>query len=496
MKVVDTLSVTGATSETTVTDTTTGTGVMTATAPNTTTVPLKVILKASQTADGFNLLASDGTTVLAKLDNNGNITAPNLGTASALNTGTSSGDVPVLTTGGALPAVSAANLTSFPTLNQNTTGTAANVSGTPALPNGTTASTQTAADDSTKLATTAYTDGAVSTETSRAETAEALALPKTGGTMSGAIAMGTNKVTGIGNGSGAQDAAAFGQIPTSASSIGGLLAANNLSDVGTLATAQTNLGIGTAGLLNTGTTSGTIPELTTGGALPAVSAANLTNIPAPSSPVTLTSTATTQVPLKLVSDSGQTGDLIDIYASDGTTKLFSVDSSGDAIAKTAIQAATLVATQYIDGPSNFQIQPSGVVQTSGGIYPYAGIPQVGVAITSGTAFNAPSFSTNPGYTGPLSCVIDVPIVMSPTGGAAATVVVSRTTGNGGNTASWTALSEPAGLTSGSIQTLSIMCPGSGRTIENCSLTITLTNATFQGVTVAGVSTKQGIATAI
>ncbi len=39
------------------------------------------------------------------------------------------------------------------------------------------------------------------------------ALQTTGGTMSGAIAMGTSKITGLGNGSGAQDAAAFGQIP-------------------------------------------------------------------------------------------------------------------------------------------------------------------------------------------------------------------------------------------------------------------------------------------
>lgn len=49
----------------------------------------------------------------------------------------------------------------FPTFNQNTTGTAANLSGTPALPNGTTATTQSASDNSTKLATTAYTDSAV-----------------------------------------------------------------------------------------------------------------------------------------------------------------------------------------------------------------------------------------------------------------------------------------------------------------------------------------------
>jgi hypothetical protein len=37
------------------------------------------------------------------------------------------------------------------------------------------------------------------------------ALPTAGGTMSGAIAMGSNKVTGLTNGSGAQDAAAYGQ---------------------------------------------------------------------------------------------------------------------------------------------------------------------------------------------------------------------------------------------------------------------------------------------
>jgi hypothetical protein len=42
------------------------------------------------------------------------------------------------------------------TLNQNTTGTAANLSGTPALPNGTTATTQASSDSTTKLATTAF----------------------------------------------------------------------------------------------------------------------------------------------------------------------------------------------------------------------------------------------------------------------------------------------------------------------------------------------------
>ena len=70
----------------------------------------------------------------------------------------------------AAPTFSAANLTNFPTLNQNTTGsaatattatTAANLSGTPALPNGTTATTQTTGDTTTKLATTAFVQTAV-----------------------------------------------------------------------------------------------------------------------------------------------------------------------------------------------------------------------------------------------------------------------------------------------------------------------------------------------
>ncbi len=43
-------------------------------------------------------------------------------------------------------------------MNQNTSGTAANLSGTPALPNGTAATTQSASDNTTKLATTAYAD--------------------------------------------------------------------------------------------------------------------------------------------------------------------------------------------------------------------------------------------------------------------------------------------------------------------------------------------------
>lgn len=62
------------------------------------------------------------------------------------------------TLGTNLGTPSAGNLLNctFPTLNQNTTGTAANLSGTPTLPNGVTAVTQSPGDNSTKLATTAF----------------------------------------------------------------------------------------------------------------------------------------------------------------------------------------------------------------------------------------------------------------------------------------------------------------------------------------------------
>jgi hypothetical protein len=59
-------------------------------------------------------------------------------------------------------------------------------------------------------------------------------LPLAGGTMSGAIAMGSNKITGLANGSAASDVAAFGQIPVADSTGGDIL------PVGTSATAGSN----------------------------------------------------------------------------------------------------------------------------------------------------------------------------------------------------------------------------------------------------------------
>jgi len=61
----------------------------------------------------------------------------------------------------------------------------------------------------------------------------AAALPKSGGTMSGAIAMGSNKITGLTNGSGAQDGAAFGQVPVVATTVTGPDAYGAAAVVGT-----------------------------------------------------------------------------------------------------------------------------------------------------------------------------------------------------------------------------------------------------------------------
>lgn len=79
--------------------------------------------------------------------------------------GTAPGNLVQLDGSGRLPPVSAQLLTNFPTLNQNTTGTAGNLSGTPTLPNGVRGITQTVGDNSTLLATDAFVAAAVSSVT-------------------------------------------------------------------------------------------------------------------------------------------------------------------------------------------------------------------------------------------------------------------------------------------------------------------------------------------
>ena len=107
--------------------------------------------------------------------------------------------------------------------------------GTPSLPTGTTGTTQTAGDNSTKIATTAYAD-ASSTAAASSKVASVTAGDTSivvGGTATAptvatntldviatqhppaaAVALNSQKITGLANGSAASDAAAFGQIPT------------------------------------------------------------------------------------------------------------------------------------------------------------------------------------------------------------------------------------------------------------------------------------------
>lgn len=85
----------------------------------------------------------------------------------------------------------------YPTLNQNTTGSAASLSAASALPSGTTATTQTSGDNSTKVATTAYVNSAVTSGASTvvfSETASGSAVTNTTSTTS-IIGTGTGSMT-------------------------------------------------------------------------------------------------------------------------------------------------------------------------------------------------------------------------------------------------------------------------------------------------------------
>lgn len=100
------------------------------------------------------------TTVTGVLKGNGTaISAATAGTDYSV--GTSSLATGILKSTTSTGALTIAVAGDFPTLNQNTTGTAANLSGTPALPNGTTATTQSAGDATTSLATDAFVTTAV-----------------------------------------------------------------------------------------------------------------------------------------------------------------------------------------------------------------------------------------------------------------------------------------------------------------------------------------------
>ena len=103
--------------------------------------------------------------------------------------------------------------------------------------------------------------------------AAATYLPLAGGTLTGPLALGGNKVTGLANGTLATDGAAFGQIPVAGTTAGTYAAGNdsritgaaqksaNLSDLANAATARSNLGLGTQAQQNFATATGALAEV-------------------------------------------------------------------------------------------------------------------------------------------------------------------------------------------------------------------------------------------
>jgi hypothetical protein len=111
-------------------------------------------------ATGTGTIAATSAASLSVLGQTALITITGLTSTSRIKTVRDAADT-ILELGGGYTPTGTWNWTScnsctWPTWNQNTSGTASNVSGTPALPNGTTATTQTTSDNTTKLATDAF----------------------------------------------------------------------------------------------------------------------------------------------------------------------------------------------------------------------------------------------------------------------------------------------------------------------------------------------------
>jgi hypothetical protein len=131
------------------------------------------------------------------------------------------------------------------TINGNISGTASNLSGTPALPNGTTATTQSQADGSTKLATTAYVDTGLSGKQATGSylTAVTADSPLSGSGTSGSHLVISTAGTWAGN-------AATATSATSATTAGTVTTAAqpNITSTGTLTSllVSGNVGIGSS----------------------------------------------------------------------------------------------------------------------------------------------------------------------------------------------------------------------------------------------------------
>ena len=194
----------------------------------------------------------------------------------------------------------------------------------------------------------------------------------------------------------------FSRAGNAGAGSGDLLAANNLSDLAAAATARTNLGLGSAAVLTAGTSANNAVQLNGSAELPAVSGANLTNLP-----VSDVSTDIRFIALQVAGDrigiSGDTGiadpfsDESDIDTSTSTNQSFSSSTTSYSPTTTGVGSAVdLSSKSYFgnmtangglaaafDGTTSQNYQSSASVLAS-----TSTTGTVGVALGSGNGFVA------------------------------------------------------------------------------------------------------------
>jgi hypothetical protein len=172
-------------------------------------------------------------------------------------------------------------------------------------------------------------------------------LPLAGGTMSGAIAMGTNKITGVGDPTNAQDVATKNYIDTA------VLAPSNLTgpitSVGAATTVAAQTGTGSTFVMNTS------PTLVT----PVLGVATATSINGTTIPSSKTLVATDSTQYVVPSQTGNSGKFL---TTDGTTSSWGTVTSYSAptIGSTSIASGATVTT--LSGVTDIVLTGAGSIQ--------------------------------------------------------------------------------------------------------------------------------------